>query len=309
MNVFRRIDDLGKIPGPLVLAAGVFDGMHHGHRAVLAAALSAAREMGGTAAALTFDPHPSKILRPDRASRLLTSTPHKLALMEEFGMQNVLVVPFTQAFAAIEAEAFLRQLCAAAPALRRVCVGRAWRFGSKRAGDGALLHRLGPELGFETTEVEPVEIDGAVISSTRIRQAVEEGDLDAAERLLGRRYTVAGTVCRGAGLGRQLGFPTANLSTHNEQFPPDGVYAVRVHFAGTDLSGVANIGVRPSVASNGDRLLEVYLFDFSGDLYDRDLEVKFVAFLRPEKRFPGKEVLQNQIREDAAHARRILAPE
>jgi len=298
MNTFTRLTDLGMLPGPLVIAAGVFDGLHHGHRAVLAAALEAARGSGGTPAVLTFDPHPSKILRPDSASRLLTSTPHKLALIEAAGIRNVLVIPFTPEFAAQEAETFLRELSAAAPALARICVGEGWKFGHARRGDGTLLRRLGRELGFETTQVSPVAIKGIVVSSTLIRQAVESGDLDVAERLLGRRYSVLGTVQQGDGLGRQLGFPTANLAAHNEQFPPNGVYAVRVRIGLTSHPGVANIGVRPTVHSTSDRLLEVHLLNFSGDLYGRNLEVEFLRFLRPEQKFADVESLRQQIARD-----------
>lgn len=307
MNIFDSMDGLSSVPGPLAIAAGVFDGLHHGHRAVLQAALDAAHRMKGSAIALTFDPHPAKILRPDRAPRLLTSTPHKIALMQEFGIQHVLVIRFDEEFAALEAEDFLRRLCMAAPALRRICVGQGWKFGHARRGDGALLRSLGPTLGFETTEVGPVAIGGSVVSSTLVRKAVEAGDLDTAETFLGRRYSILGTVRHGDGLGRQLGFPTANLAAHNEQFPPNGVYAARVRFGEQFFAGVANIGVRPTIKSSGDRLLEVHLPDFSGDLYGKDIEVAFIQFLRPEQKFPDTIALRNQIVHDLESAREAFA--
>jgi riboflavin kinase/FMN adenylyltransferase len=170
MNVFSDIDGLASLRGPLVVAAGVFDGMHLGHQAVLRSALDSARAAGGTAVALTFDPHPSKILRPENASRLLTSTRHKLRLIGEFGIPDVLVIPFDKSFAAVEAEDFLRRLSSSAPSLVRICVGKGWRFGYARRGDAALLRRLGPGLGFETTEVAPVQVGGTMVSSTLIRQ-------------------------------------------------------------------------------------------------------------------------------------------
>jgi len=302
MNILDSTDGLASVTGPLAIAAGVFDGMHHGHRAVLQAALDAARRMGGSAVALTFDPHPAKILRPDHAPRLLTSTPHKIALMGEFGILHVLVIRFDEEFSALAADEFLRRLSASAGTLRRICVGQGWKFGHERRGDGTLLRTLGPSLGFETTEVAPVSIGGAVVSSTLIRKAVEAGDLDTAENLLGRRYSILGTVRHGDGLGRQLGFPTANLAAHNEQFPPDGVYAVRVRTNGGIFAGVANIGVRPTVQSGGKRLLEVHLLDFSGDLYGKDVEVGFLRFLRPEKKFSDTEALRRQIALDVAGA-------
>ena len=302
MNVFTNMDGLALLRRPLVVAAGVFDGMHLGHQAVLRAALDSARAEGGTALAMTFDPHPSKILRPENAARLLTSTRHKLQLIGEFGIPDVLVIPFDETFAAVEAEDFLRQLSSSARSLVRICVGKGWRFGHARRGDAELLRQLGPELGFETTEVEPVTIGGTVVSSTLIRQAVESGDLESARRFLGRDYSVLGTVIRGDGLGKKLGFPTANLAAHNEQFPPEGVYAVRVDADSGAIPGVANIGTRPTTKTNGERLLEVHLIGFSGDLYGRDIEAKFLRFLRPEKKFPDLDALRAQIALDVRSA-------
>lgn len=303
MNAFGDTDTLASIPGPLVIAAGVFDGVHRGHQAVLQCALDAARVAGGTATALTFDPHPSKILRPENAARLLTSTRHKLRLMENFGMAAVLVIPFDRAFASVEAEDFLRRLAASAPQLVRICVGKGWRFGHERRGDAALLGRMGLELGFETSEVESVQIDGTTVSSSLIRKLVEGGDLAGARRFLGRNYSVLGTVIPGDGLGKQLGFPTANLAAHNEQFPPDGVYCARVRTGAANLPGVANIGTRPTVKTAGERLLEIHLIGFDGDLYGQDLEVEFLRFLRTEKKFPDVDALRGQIALDVLAAR------
>ena len=306
MNVFGGMDALGAIPAPLSIAAGVFDGMHLGHRAVLGAALDAAQKSGGSAVALTFDPHPSKILRPEQASRLLTSTAHKLDLMRRMGVRHALVIPFDKYFAEIEAEDFARSLVRAAPGLKTICVGEGWKFGRARRGDVNLLRAIGAEAGFETTEVGQVSVGGLIVSSTRIRQAVETGDLATAEILLGRKYSVLGTVKKGDGLGAKLGFPTANLAAHNEQFPPDGVYATNVLIEGTLSPGVANIGTRPTVASSGERLMEVHVFGFSGDLYGTDIEAEFVRFLRPEKKFSGTDALREQIAADAEAAQKIL---
>ena len=170
-----------------------------------------------------------------------------------------------------------------------------------------MLAALGTRFGFETVEIEPVEVDGELVSSTRIRKTVEAGDFETARRFLGRDYTILGTVGPGAGRGRGIGFPTANLSAHNEQFPPNGVYAVRILMGTRWLEGVANVGVRPTVGNAADRVLEVHIFDFSGDCYGQDLEVKFERFIRPEQKFPSIEELRTQIGRDAAHARRILS--
>jgi riboflavin kinase/FMN adenylyltransferase len=307
MDILRSIEDLERLPGPLVLSIGVFDGVHLGHQAVLRRSLADAEACGGQAVALTFDPHPMKVLRPDRAPRLLTSTAHKARLIEAVGMPHLLVVTFDAMLAAQSPQDFVRRLAAAARPLRQICVGENWTFGAKRAGDVALLRKMGAELNFEVAEVEAVQMDGLTVSSTRIREAVERGDLDTARRLLGRGYTILGTVEPGDQLGRTIGFPTANLRAHNEQYPPDGVYAVRIGLDGRTWDGVANIGYRPTVATGiPERKLEVHLFDFVGDLYGRDLDVDFIHFLRCERKFDGIDVLKAQISEDAQNARRLL---
>lgn len=300
----RATADLRSIAGPVFLAIGVFDGVHLGHRAVIERSLSDARAHAGTAVVVTFDPHPARVLRPERAPRLLTSTPHKLRIIRSLGIEQVLALPFTEAFAATEPESFIRELAATCD-LREICVGHEWAFGKNRAGNLALLDRLGHELGFDEVGVAAVEIDGEVVSSTIIRAAIEAGDLAKAARLLGRPYSVLGTVKLGNQLGRKLGFPTANLSAHNEQFPPNGVYAVSAEVEGRSLRGVANIGVRPTLEqAGGERLLEVHLFDFQGDLYGSDLEIFFRSFIRPEMKFASLEALKAQIANDALEANR-----
>ena len=307
MRSLDSISALSTLPGPLFLAIGVFDGVHLGHRAVIARTLADARRAGGTAVVVTFDPHPIRLLRPQQAPRLLTSTPHKLRLIRELGVDQMLVIPFDQEFAATPPAEFIRALAAAARPLREICVGFEWSFGKDRAGNLALLDQLGQELGFDEVGVPAVEIEGNIVSSTLIRRAVETGDLEAAARFLGREYTILGTVKKGAQLGRTLGFPTANLSAHNEQFPPNGVYAVEIARGAQTLHGVANIGVRPTIENaSGERVIEVHLFDFSADIYGEDLEVTFRQYLRPEQKFPNLEALREQIAADAATARTAL---
>jgi riboflavin kinase/FMN adenylyltransferase len=306
-HVCHSIADLGKIPGPLFLAIGVFDGVHLGHRAVIDRALSDAGKAGGTAVVVTFDPHPIRLLRPPLAPRLLTSTPHKIRLIRALGATQLLVIPFDHAFAATPPAEFIRALAAAARPLREICVGFEWSFGKDRVGNLALLDQLGQELGFDEVGVPAVEIDGQVVSSTLIRGAVEAGDLATARRFLGRDYTILGTVTKGAQLGRTLGFPTANLSAHNEQFPPNGVYAVEVARGSQWLRGVANIGVRPTIENaSGERVIEVNIFDFDEAIYGEDLEITFRSFLRPEQKFPSLDALREQIAADALNARAAL---
>lgn len=307
MRILRSISELSELRGPVTLSIGVFDGVHLGHKAVLQAAMDDAAAAGGTAVALTFDPHPARVLRPDRAPRLLTSTPHKARLIGAMGMPCLLVVPFDAKFAACPAENFIHDLAAKCRPLRRICVGERWAFGHNRSGDVALLRRLGDELGFAVSEAPSVRVENETVSSTRIRLAVESGELDVARALLGRDYTILGTVEHGDELGRKIGFPTANLRAHNEQFPPDGVYAVRVQIGPDSLPGVANIGFRPTVSSGAlERRLEVHVFAFDGDLYGRDLDVDFISFLRGERKFSGLDALKAQIAADAEEARRVL---
>ena len=293
------------MPGPVFLAIGVFDGLHRGHRAVIERALADAREAGGSTVVVTFDPHPVRVLRPEKSPRLLTSTPHKLRLIRALGVRHILVIPFDTAFAATPPDTFIRQLAAAAKPLREICVGHQWSFGKGRAGNLEMLARLGAEMGFEEVGVPAVKVDGRIVSSTLIRQAVEAGDLADAARLLGRDFTILGTVVEGMHLGRKLGFPTANLSAHNEQFPPNGVYAVDVLRNGDAVRrGVANIGVRPTIAeAGGGRLLEVHIFDFDETIYGADLEIVFRRFLRPEQKFPSLAALREQIARDVEAAK------
>ena len=304
MNTLTRIEDLSAVPGPIFLAIGVFDGVHLGHREVIERVLNDARNGGGTAVVATFDPHPARILRPEKAPRILTSTPHKQRLIRSLGVEYLVILPFSREFAETEPDQFLRDLAMAARPLREICVGHEWCFGRNRAGNLALMAEVGRKLGFEEVGVPAVSIDGEVASSTLIRRAIENGDLAKAARFLGREYAVLGTVVRGDQMGRKLGFPTANLAAHNEQFPPNGVYAVDIQRNGTRLRGVANIGVRPTVANaSGERLLEVHVFDFEGDLYGEDLEVTFRRFLRPEQKFDSLDTLKSQIAADVAAAR------
>jgi riboflavin kinase/FMN adenylyltransferase len=281
----------------------VFDGVHVGHQAVIARAVEAARAAGGAAAVLTFDPHPIRVLAPDRAPRrLLASVGHKQAILGGLGVEWLVVVRFDRDFAAVAADGFLAGLVAAAPRLRLVAVGEDWRFGRGRTGDVVLLRETGRRAGFEVAAVPPVMMDGERVSSTRIRQAIRDGNLDAAARMLGRRYAVAGRVVAGRRLGRTLGFPTMNLDVENEQLPPDGVWVVTVRLRGESHPGIANLGRRPTTGGT-ERTLEAHVFEFDGDLYGEWIEVEFRRFVRPERRFESLAALQDQIARDVEFAR------
>lgn len=311
MEVLFDIADLKRLPGPLHLAIGVFDGVHCGHQTVIEAAKSSASEDGGSVVVVTFDPHPVEVLSPQSAPRLLTAPRHKLVLLErEMGISQVLVVPFDGDFAEQTGEQFIASMLQAAPegGISRICVGRDWKFGKKRSGDVALLESLGEQHGFNVTGVGTVEVNSMRVSSTRIREAVGAGDFEIAKSLLGRDYTVFGTVIEGRKLGRTLGFPTANFTVHREQLPPTGVYAVRAIGAGDGWNGVANLGYRPTVEGGEmKRLLEVHLFGLDHEIYGEDLEIEFVQFIRPERKFDGLDALKAQIATDVEAARAVFA--
>lgn len=304
MEVLRSIPELAELSGPIFAAIGVFDGVHRGHQAVISTSARHAHEAAGTPVVITFDPHPAKVLRPDKAPHLLTATQHKIALIRELGVEHLLVVHFDAAFAATSPENFVAHLVENAKPLREICVGHEWSFGQNRAGNLALLQRLGAENGFNVVGIKPVSVNGTVVSSTAIRRAVEAGDLAKAAEMLGREYTILGTVKPGAQLGRKLGFPTANLSAHSEQFPPNGVYAAEAKLDGAVLRGVANLGYRPTVSDDKpERLLELHLFDLDRDIYGQDVEVRFTRYLRPEQKFADLDELKTQIAQDVAAAR------
>lgn len=309
MHILRSIPELSQLPGPLFLAIGVFDGVHLGHQAVISTSACHAHEGSGTPVVVTFDPHPAKVLRPKTAPHLLTATQHKIALIRDLSVAHLLVQNFTPEFAATTPEDFVNQLVSHAKPLREICVGHEWSFGKERAGNLTLLEQLGATYDFNVIGVQAVTVNGEVVSSTAIRRAVEAGDLIKATQMLGREYTIVGTVKQGDQLGRKLGFPTANLSAHSEQFPPNGVYVAEARLRGTLYRGVANLGYRPTVSATGkpERLLELHLFGLSEEIYGEEVEVRFLRYLRSEQKFDGLEALAQQIALDVKAARESLA--
>ena len=307
METLRSISELSRLPGPLFLAIGVFDGIHRGHQAVISTSAEHARAADGTPVVVTFDPHPEKVLRPEAAPRLLTATKHKIALIRDLGVGHLLVITFNKEFAATEPEEFVQHLVKHSKSLREICVGHEWSFGKNRRGNLELLKKLGAKFDFNVVGIPPVTVNGEVVSSTTIRRAVESGDLKKAATMLGREYTILGTVVRGDNLGKKIGFPTANLSAHNEQFPPDGVYFAKATLNGVVHPGVINLGYRPTVSSEKKRVLEIHLLDLDCDIYGNDLEVRFVRYLRPEKKFESVDALARQIEADVKQARELSA--
>src|SRR5205085_8693757 len=307
MQLLRSIPELSQLPGPLFLAIGVFDGVHLGHQAVVSTSAEHARAVNGTPVVVTFDPHPEKILRPEIAPHLLTATPHKIALIRDLGMAYLLIITFDKQFAATEPEDFVQQLAQHSKPLREICVGHKWSFGRNRRGNLELLKKLGARSDFNVVGIPPVTVNGEIVSSTTIRQAVEAGDLRKAAEMLGREYTILGTVVRGDDVGKKIGFPTANLSAHNEQFPPNGVYFAEAKLDGVVYPGVVNLGCRPTVSSKTERILEIHMLDFDRDIYGKDLELRFIRYLRPEKKFENLDALVRQIERDVQQARELSA--
>lgn len=296
-----RLEDLTVQEGPLHLALGVFDGVHVGHQAVIERAVNAARESGGKSFVVTFSPHPIRVIAPEKApNSLLATLDEKASVLRSLGVDGLLVIPFDSDFAGMLAEEFVRKL--AESNISSIAVGEDWRFGSKRSGDVEMLRRMGADMGFQLQAVPPVMWDGERISSTRIRQAIRDGNFDAVGKMLGRPYEVSGIVIEGKKLGRELGFRTANIRLGDLQAPQDGVWAVKVD---ENFNGVANLGLKPTVGGE-ERLLEVHVLDLDADLYGKTMRVKFLHFLRAEVKFESLANLKAQISKDVDSARKLF---
>jgi riboflavin kinase / FMN adenylyltransferase len=305
-----RLDSLEPRGWPeTALAVGNFDGVHRGHQALVALAVRDARLAGGTSVVLTFDPHPSRVLSPDRAPASLMTLDQKAEILSGLGVDRLAVLPFTVEVSRREPEDFARAVLQRALGARVVVVGSSFRFGRDRAGNLATLRRLGDELGFRVHGLRPVIARGGPISSTRIREALSRGAVDAARDFLGRRFFVDGVVVKGEGRGRLIGIPTANLQVLNEMVPGGGVYACWCRVLDADAQArpaAVNIGRRPTFGG-GLTTVEAHLLDFEGDLYGHALRLEFQERLREERAFPGAEALVAQIRGDLVEARRVLS--
>lgn len=309
---FLRLTDPAALPHHLkgaVIAIGNFDGVHRGHQAVLQHALHAARRAGKPALVLTFEPHPRSLMQPDKPVDRLTPAGQKAEIFRLMGFDAVLEQTFSHAFAACSAEAFVEDILYGLLQISGVVTGYNCYFGHKRRGSPAFLQQAGQKLGFDVHVIDALHDEsGQVISSSRIRALLAQGKVAQAAALLGYHYTVSAKVIHGAALGRTLGFPTANMLLTPQTSLALGIYAVRLRDAGGKIhDGVASFGRRPTVNTVSDPLLETYIFDFSGDLYEQACSVAFFSFLRGEMTFDGLEPLMAQMRRDAADARAALA--
>jgi riboflavin kinase/FMN adenylyltransferase len=305
MRILRGLPSFPPELRPSAVALGAFDGIHLAHAKILDTAVERARALGVSAVACTFDPHPAAVLRPALAPAPIATLEENLSRIALHGLDAALVIPFTREFSLIEAEAFVDLVLVRTLGVREVVVGFNHTFGAGARGTAALLLELGGRRGFVTHVLPPLQVDGLTVSSSTIREALREGGVELAGALLGRPYSVSGTVQRGAGRGRTLGFPTANLRPDRPLVLAAGVYAARARWDGLLADAVVNLGYRPTF-DESQYWIEAYLFDFSGDLYDRPLTLDFLRRIRPERKFPGVEELRAQVFADMEEARRLL---
>jgi riboflavin kinase/FMN adenylyltransferase len=330
MKLISNAKDLKPGGKKACLAIGVFDGVHLGHQQIIRQTVADARQHDAIALVITFDRHPSTVVAPERVPLLIYSLPQKLGAIESLGADTLLLIHFDHAFSGQTGEAFIRGLARDLGKIQSICVGADFVFGHQRSGNVTLLENLGDELGFSVHGLVAVSLDNQIVSSTRIREAIRTGNLDAASKMLGRPYAISGRVIAGDGLGRKLGFPTANLDAVGLALPPNGVYAVHVRCRTgvepvsnqssaqakqkdgdrrdarptTTHHAVLNIGFRPTLATGGPQLrVEAHLLDFTGDLYGQELEIEIGEKLRDERKFSSLEELKAQIARDVAGAR------
>lgn len=290
-----------------VVTIGNFDGVHRGHREIFRQVATHAARLSATSVVITFSPHPLRVLRPDdRRFCLITTDEQKRALIAESDIDLLLVIPFTPAFAALTADAFVRTVLCSFLGLRYLVIGHDYAFGRGREGNEQFLMQKGQELGFEVQSLDPVGDTGVLFSSSAVRRFVAAGAVADARQILGRCHSISGQVVHGREIGRSLGFPTANVATRNELIPGDGVYAVWVSVSGELHMGACSIGVNPTF-QGGQHTIEVFLFDFDRDLYGQDMVIYFVERLREIRQFADTATLAAQISTDVIAARSLLA--
>jgi riboflavin kinase / FMN adenylyltransferase len=285
------------------LAIGFFDGVHLGHQQIIRQTITDARQLNALTLVLTFDRHPNAVVAPEQVPPLIYPLPQKLRVIESLGVDTLLLIHFDEKFSRQTGKEFVRNLAGSIGQIQSLCVGADFVFGHKRSGDVALLKQLGSDIGFVVHGLAAVSLDGQIVSSTRIRELIRTGNLDAASQMLGRPYAISGRVIEGQRLGQKLGFPTANLDTTGLALPPNGVYASLATVKGKTYRAAINIGVRPTVTS-GTQLVQVeaHLLNFKGELYGKELELEIGEKLREEKKFTSITELREQIARDIAAA-------
>jgi len=307
MEIFEGIENIQRSFKNPVLTIGNFDGVHRGHQALFRKSRERAEKLGGETVVITFHPHPLQVLAPGEGPFFITSHERKLELIALCGVDVAVVVPFSREFAQMSAGDFVKTLLVGRIGPKAIIVGEDYRFGYNREGDTEFLQRMGDKYGFTVETVSGVQMDGTVVSSTLIRQFIQEGDLREASRLLGRPYEIVGMVVPGHQRGgRLLGFPTANIRLSGQAPPKPGVYVVRVEVGQGTYGGAANVGFNPTFGGT-ELSVEVFLFDFDENIYEKLIRVHFIERLRDEKRFSGPDELALQIHKDVERARKILS--
>lgn len=289
----------------VILTIGSFDGVHFGHRAILERVVEQARNLNGTPAVMTMKPHPREFFAPENAPNLLTSPDKQRELLADAGIGALLVLPFDQATADMPPEAFIEEILVKKCHARAVIVGHDCRFGKGARGGIHLLREEGTRHGFTVEEVPPQILDAERVSSTLVRERVLQGDLETVRRLLGRRYSLTGRVETGRGIGRTIGFPTANVKPHHNAIPAQGVYIAEALFSGERHPAAVNIGIAPTIRQE-DVTVEAHVLDFDGDLTGQEIEIIFHERIRPEKKFPSREALIEQIARDVERVRKYF---
>jgi len=305
MQIFRHIGDPALALEKSVVTLGNFDGIHLGHQALINGAVTDAKQLGVPSVVLTFEPHPLKILAPERAPRMLLTHKDKMQILQNLGVDVVIVQHFDLAFAKLGAEQFVREFVVDRLKAKKVWVGRDLRFGQGRKGQVEDLLRWGPELGFDVAVVDPILVKDARVSSSRVRQSIHDGRVNEARAMLGRYHFVSGRVTTGHRRGKDLGFPTANIATRTEVLPMDGIYATLFQLGEKDLPSVSSVGVNPTFGE-GPRTVESFILNFKRDIYGEAVKLSFVQRIREERKFSSVEELVGQIHEDVKCAETIF---
>lgn len=307
MRIYRDISQMPKIRNAVV-TTGTFDGVHPGHRTILYRLRQIAERIEGETVLITFHPHPRTVIQPEFTELKLLNTPaEKEELLAQTGLDHLLIIPFTLEFSQITAEEYIREILVKTIGTKKLVIGYDHRFGRGRGGSFRELREMAPRFGFEVEEIPAIEAEGITVSSSKIRQALQAGEVDMAADLLGYRYPLTGRVTEGDKLGRTLGFPTANLSVPDplKLIPADGIYAVFAETGGKTYRAMVHIGPRRTL-NDPEKRIEVNLFDFEGDLYGKDVTLRFVKRLRPELKFENLEELAGQMKMDKLHALEIF---
>ena len=308
MIVHRGLDDLLPLPNAVV-TSGTFDGVHRGHQTILARLTEVAKASNGQSVLITYWPHPRTVVSNDSQDlKLLTTLDEKIDLLDLAGVDHLVVIPFTRSFSQLSSEEFIRQILIEKIGTKKLVIGYDHRFGRDREGGFDYIKAHQDEYGFEVEEIPRQDIEAVGVSSSKIRTALIDGNIQIANRFLGRPYSLTGTIVKGRQLGRTIGFPTANMQVDDvsKLIPANGVYAVDVLYGEQTFGGMLNIGFRPTVAGT-HQTIETYIFDFDKDIYGEHLTLRFRDFLRPEQKFEGLPALVAQLKQDEESARSILA--